>query len=480
MYVKHGLMYLLAKLVPVLASFISLAAYTRWLGTEDYGIYTTLAVLVSSLHGFLFGWLNIGAMRFWDAEGVSAQAMQRLMGFVVVAMTVMMGIVAAGYVLWSGKPDIALVFACLFGSTVFYESLQRVNVVTQRASRYVALELVRTLVTLGSGLALVWLGYSWRGVGAGVILGMLVALCFADGVMDYWRVRWRDVDQAVLRKILRYGLPLSLSAVLLDVIYTSDRLLLSALVGVAAAGKYAVAYNIPHQVIFMLSSSLNLAAYPMIVRALENEGQAAAEEKFRQYLLVSVGLLLPAVLGLVGISRSFIPLLMGQAFVDSSIRLWPWVGAAVLGHSLYAFYIFMSFQIAQRSAEAVKVVALGALANIPLNVLLIPRFGLEGAVAGSALSYLLCVVYGYFRGDARFRIRIPWRDTLKVGLAAAFMLWGMGYIPDHAGVLTVLVKILTGIVLYAGMVLLLNIGGIHAYLHGLPGWVRMRYARGET
>jgi O-antigen/teichoic acid export membrane protein len=477
MYVKHSLMYLLAKLAPVLASFISLAAYTRWLSTDEYGVYTTLTVLVSSLHGFLFGWLNIGAMRFWDAEGVSAQAMQRLMGFVVVSVSMFAGIFAAGYAGWRGNADVAVAFAALFGSTAFYESFQRINVVTQRVGRYVRLELVRTLVTLGSGLLLVWLGYSWQGVMAGVVLGMLVALGFARGVLTYFRVRWRDVDLAVFRKILHYGVPLSLSAVLLDVIYTSDRLLLSALLGVSAAGQYSVAYNIPHQVIVMLSSSLNLAAYPVIVRVLEQEGLAQAEEKFRQYLLLLLGVLIPAVMGLVGISHSFIPLLMGQEFVGSSIRLWPWVGAAVLGHCLYSFYVFVSFQLARRTVEAVKVVALGACINVPLNLLMIPRFGLEGAVASSAFSYWLCVVYGYYRGGEGFRMHIPWLELGKVVFAAAFMLWGMGYIPDQANVLTLLVKIVVGIVLYGSVVLLLNIGGIRAYWLDAVEMLRMRYAK---
>ena len=477
MYIKHGLIYLLAKVAPVLASFISIAAYTRWLSTEEYGIYTTLVIFASSLNGFLFGWLNISVMRFWDTEAFSAMAMQRLVSFTVMSIVIVIGFFAAAYALFVGHTLLALAFFILFSSSALYESYQRVNIVSQQVNLYFQVEVIRTLLTLLAGLALVWLGYSWFGIVIGVILGSLCALFFSRGISRYVRFYWDELDLTLLKKTLQYGLPLSFSAILLDVIYTSDRFLLSLLQGTADAGKYTAAYNIPHQIILMLTSSLNLAAYPVIVRVLENDGQTQAEKKFKQYLLVLLGVTIPAVFGLVGISRCFVPLLMGSEFVESTIMLWPWIGVAVLSHCLYSFYIFLSFQLAKRTTDAIKVVAVGALASLPLNVILISTFGLKGAVISSAIAYLLCVIYGYLLGRNSFKMNVPWVDLFKVLIASCIMLFAMNHLVDMANVTTIILKILLGVLVYAGMVLLLNIGDVRVYFTDFKTVVLARYMR---
>ncbi len=477
MYVKHGLVYLLAKIAPALASFITVAAYTRWLSTEEYGVYTTLLVLVSSMNGFLFGWLYVGIMRFWNAQDVSAEAVQRLISFSVVVISAVVGLLAGGYALLMGHAMIAGSFFLLFTCTALYESYQRVNSITLQVQRYLLAEVTRTVLTLGIGLLLVWAGYSWTGAMGGVTLGIVLTLVVFGGIWRYLLVQWRAVDYSILRKILKYGLPLALSSVLLDVIFTSDRLLLSFLSGYSDAGQYAVAYNVPHQIIMMLTSSLNLAAYPIVIRMLEQEGQEQAEAKLEQYFLLLMGVAVPAIFGLIGISNAFIPLLIGPEFVDASLQLLPWIGLAVLEHCLYMFYVSLSFQLGKTTGDAVKVVALAAAVNLILNLALIPQFGMMGAISGSIFSYMICLIYGYLLGRKSFRLVIPWRELGKVLLASAIMLLLMEQIPDMGGVLSVALRIAVGVIVYSTVVLLLNIGDIRQYVKTVLVAMNNRYQR---
>lgn len=477
MYIKHGLIYLLAKVAPALASFITVALYTRWLTPIDYGVYTTILVIVSSLHGFLFGWLNIGIMRFWNVKEISEDAVKQLITFMVISISGLVGMGAVCYALIAGHGAIAASFFLLFISTALFESYQRINAITLQVNHYLRVEVVRTLLTLVIGVGLVWLGYSWFGAMGGVTLGIFITLLLVGGAQRYLHANWKTVDVSILKKMLMYGLPLSLSSVLLDVIYTSDRLLIGTLMDYSAAGQYAVAYNIPHQILLMIISSLNLAAYPIVVRALEHEGQEPAEAKLEQYLLVLLAGALPAAVGLVGISGSFLPLLLGQEFVNVSLQLLPWICVAVLSHCLYSFYIFMSFQLAKNTTVAIKVGLLGAIINIPLNLLLIPKFGLTGAVSASAMAYLLCIVYGYYLGVKNFRLRIPFWELGKVIVAVITMSMTMRYLSDQANVQTVLLKIILGGFTYAGMAILLNIGNVNALLKSKTGALTSRYWR---
>ena len=62
---KHGFFYLFAKLTPLLASFILLAVYTRFLTVEDYGLFTTIQAIAYSISGFMFSWFYVGLMRLF-------------------------------------------------------------------------------------------------------------------------------------------------------------------------------------------------------------------------------------------------------------------------------------------------------------------------------------------------------------------------------------------------------------------------------
>lgn len=472
MYVKHGLIYLLAKLAPALASFVVLAAYTRWMSTEEYGVFTTILVVASSVSLFAFGWLYVGIMRFWDRQAMSAGAVERLVTVSVIGIALLVGLFTAIFGWWSGQPAVAAGFFAVFLGSAFYEAYQRINSITRKVNHYLLAEVGRTLFTTGIGLLLVWLGYSWMGAIGGVLLGILLVLLVSGAFWKHFRLCWREVDMTVLKTLLVYGLPLSLSLVLLEVIHTSDRIMIGWLRGYAEAGEYAVAYNLPFQILMMLTSSLNLAAYPVVIRTLEREGKEQAEARLRQYFVLLMGVSIPAIFGLVGIADIFIPLLVGEEFVAASLQLLPWIGLAVFANCIYLFYVSLSFQLAQHTAGSVKVVGVAAVVNLLLNLLLIPGYGLLGATAASIAAYLICLVYGYFLGRQYFALQVPWKEVGVILLASVGMYGLMRALPEVSlpGVVLLVLRILVGIASYAMLVWLLDIGNVRELLKGRLGW----------
>lgn len=472
MYVKHSLIYLLAKLTPALASFVVLAAYTRWMSAEEYGIFTTILVVASSVSLFAFGWLYVGIMRFWDKQELSAGAVERLISVSVLAIALVVGVLAGLFAWLTGQVWVATGFFLVFLSSAFYEAYQRINAITLQVNHYLLAEVGRTLLTMGSGLLLVWWGYAWLGAIGGVVLGVLLVLVVSGAWWRYFRPAWQASDRSVLKALLVYGLPLSVSFVLLEIIHTSDRVMLGWLLGYARAGEYAVAYNLPFQILMMLTSSLNLAAYPLVIRTLEQAGREQAEAQLQQYFVWLMGVSIPAVLGLLGIAELFIPLLVGEAFVPASLHLLPWIGLAILANCTYLFYVSLAFQLAEYTAGSVKVVGVAAVVNVLLNLILIPTYGLLGAVLASLAAYLICVVYGYYLGKQYFALNIPLLETAKILLAAVAMYALMQQTPALAvhDAYTVVLKILLGMTSYAVLVWLLDIGQVRQFIKARLGW----------
>ena len=100
-----------------------------------------------------------------------------------------------------------------------------------------------------------------------------------------WKgARIGSLDPALLRGMLRFGLPLAATFALGFVVSFSDRFMISGLIGIHNAGLYAAGYDLAQQSIEVLMLVVFLAAYPLIVRTLEQSGPVAAREQLKRYV----------------------------------------------------------------------------------------------------------------------------------------------------------------------------------------------------
>jgi len=464
MYIKHGFIYLLSKLAPAMSSFIVLAAYTRWMTTEEYGVFSTLVIVVGSSSMFLFSWLYVGIMRFWENQQIDNDSIVYLISISVLVISALVGLCAAVFAVVTGQFEVALACWCLFVCAVMFEAGQRINSITREVNRYLWAEIGRTLLTMAFGLLLVWLGYAWQGAVLAIVIGMLLVALFS--MRQYFRFSWKKTDVGVLKMLLVYGLPLSFSIALLEVVNTADRLMIGWFMGYASVGEYAVAYNLPFQIMMIVSSSLNLAAYPVVVRILEQAGKQAAERKLRQYFIWLMLVSVPAVFGLIAVADLLIPLLVGEDFVESALSLMPWVSVAIFANCTYLFYVSFSFQLAEQTMGALKVAGVAAVINVVLNLFLIPVYGLWGAVIASITAYGFCLGVGFYVGRKYFALNIPVFSLLKIVVSALVMYVVIDNFPvlSWPAIVLLAMKISVGVVVYTVLIWLFNIADIRQML----------------
>ena len=464
MQLRHSLFYLLAHGIPALAAFFTLALYTRWLSPEAYGLYSTLLVMANSANIILFNWVYVALMRYWNTSEFQEDELTSLVGVVLVTGSVLIIGVATGYFLFTRDALIAATIAILMISNAIYMGYQRINSISLQAERYLFIELVRVVFTTLLAVGLVLTGYSWYGILLATSLGFLLIPLVSP---HFWQLFWhypKSLNYRKLLKLLKYGWPLSLTFMLLELIHATDRILLSWLVGFEAAGQYAVAFSLPFQLLILVASAINMAAYPLILQVLEQQGEEAAKAKLADYLLILLGLLLPSYFGLIAVSRDFMPLLIGADYLGESLRLLPLIGFLLIINAIYLFYISLAFQIAKQTHKTVWVVGLAALLNLILNLILIPFYQINGAIFASLISYLICVIYGYRLSAIFFKMPILWLELGKLIIAASLMLIALKNLPIGTGLLEGLVRILIGVILYLAMIWLLNISKVRLVL----------------
>jgi O-antigen/teichoic acid export membrane protein len=226
--------------------------------------------------------------------------------------------------------------------------------------------------------------------------------------------------------LLAYGLPLTATVALNFVIASSDRFLVAWFLGTEAAGTYAAGYDLGWLAVTTLMLIVNLAGYPLVIRAMEGAGPAAAQVQLQQNGLLLVAVALPTVALVVMLAPNIARVVLGAPFRADGARLLPWIALAAFLAGARLYYANLAFQLSRNTLGQLWVSLAAALLNLGLNWLWIPRFGLLGAAWATLLAYGLALILGWWFGRRVFPLPMLPADALKplgATLAMALALW---------------------------------------------------------
>lgn len=197
----------------------------------------------------------------------------------------------------------------------------------------------------------------------------------------------------------------------------SETYLLSAYVGPAELGFFTIAAGLARGGVELLSSGVNAVLMPLMGHAYGSGGT----ERVNAILADSIRFFMFAGLLLAGVgfmcADSIILLMYGAQYQPAVIVFRVMVVVAGLTLSQGAFGALLSTTDNQRIRAVVAVVSVAL--SVVLAVLLVPRYGLNGAMAATALSSSVIFILlggGIVRS---FAVPLDWRLLGKLMLAAA-------------------------------------------------------------
>ena len=106
--------------------------------------------------------------------------------------------------------------------------------------------------------------------------------------------------------------------------------------------------------------------------------------------------------------------------------------------------------------------AIPAAANLVLTFLLIPRFGLDGAMWATTASYVLGALASFALGRRVMPLPIPWDALARCGLAATAMAVVVGLVPAYGGAVELIAKAVVGVVVYGLCAFTLDAAGLRS------------------
>lgn len=224
----------------------------------------------------------------------------------------------------------------------------------------------------------------------------------------------------VTKMLLRSGgilLPTMLAAWALQV---SDRLFLGQYVSEADLGYYAIA-NRMAGLVGVAMAPIYAAWIPLALAMQQRTGATERYISMSRYLIAAV---LMIGLGISLFATEILIILTRPAYLPAA----PYVGFLVYMHIFSGFGAVFSTGalLGKQLASFTGAVVVGAILNMLLNIVLIPRFGVWGATLSTVIGYALPQIILYLVLQQRFPIAYPIDRFLAVlGVEFALMLIGL-------------------------------------------------------
>lgn len=452
MLLRHGFQYLLARGLPGVLNFLAIAVYTRLLNPEEYGAYTLTIATVSAADALLLHWLRLALLRFLPkaqaGDTATPATILRIYAILSVGVSVL-AIALSWFVLQDAfMQQIVLLGAILFvvqGAFELTVERERSELSPRKYGLYAG---IKSVVALAVGAALALAGLGAFGLLIGLIVAMILPLLILGGAGRWIAASKGSYDPALARQIATYGLPLAATSTLAFLVTGSDRFMLAGFIDTAAAGQYAVGYDLAQFTLGLLLSIVNLAAYPLIVNTYEKEGEAVAQRVLRWALSLMLLIGLPATAGLAVLSPNIAGVLVGSGFEDAATMIIPGIAVGALLAGLKAFYLDLAFQLKGNTMPQVWVLLVTVVLNIGLNVALIPTMGIVGAVYSTVAANVVAILLSWWLGRSSFRIPLPDRTMLPILVATALMLGALLLVRHWTGPLALVGQVAIGVIVF--------------------------------
>jgi O-antigen/teichoic acid export membrane protein len=263
---------------------------------------------------------------------------------------------------------------------------------------------------------------------AGILIGT-----FGTGVAfllwQLWRERRRIALRfraALLRRMIRFGLPTMPAELSLYSLNFIDRILIVRLAGLAEAGLYALAIKFA-QGMNVVARAFQLA-WPPLAYSITDDDEAR-----RAYSLVFTwfaAVCAFVVAGLWLLARWIVDLLAAPEYFSA----YKAVGLLSTAVGLYALYLVLVVILGRtgRTEFNLPATIAGTVVNIVLNLILIPSHGIVGAGIALVASYAVILVLMYALTQRLFPVPYEWgRLALLVGVTAVMVAAGELLLPDH-------------------------------------------------
>ena len=383
----------IARVVSILVSFFTIAIVARYLGPDNYGkiSYAQSFVAIFSV----FASLGIDQVLYRDLiahpekekELLGTAFVSKLFfGSITLITTLLVSVVVKNDPILTWLIFI-ITFSFLFQSFGVIAHAFSAKVKAKYTS-YVAIIIAFLIPALK--LALIYFG---KGILYFAVVISFEALIFAFGyvyiymhIFRYSPLDWR-FSVHTFKGLLRRSWPLMLASLSGYIYGRIDQVMIQHFLDSAAVGVYGIAVRLTEFLSF-LPGIIVASLFPAIMNAREHD-TIEYKKRFRYLTLLCIIISTFLAICLFILSPLIVSVLFGKEFFESIhlLRIYVWSNIGTISVILMQNY----FVAENKSLHFLFFSVFGASINLGLNVVLIPRFGAQGAAYATLITLFLVV-----------------------------------------------------------------------------------------
>ncbi|HEU4945032.1 MAG TPA: oligosaccharide flippase family protein [Solirubrobacterales bacterium] len=425
-----GAAYTAASIVSKLIAVALLPLYTRYLTPADYGAAEVMFAAVVSLSIIVRLGTIEALLRFYykedeDPARVVATSFAALFWFATGAALIALPFAGpiSEALLARPAPDLARISIGGLWVLTMIEYLLTLFRLEERARAFFVTTILNVLAAIGLTVVLV---VGFEEGARGLLIGSYAsgAVFVAALVVVHRRRLSLRFERPLLRRLMRFGLPTMPAELSLYALNFVDRIIIVRTVGLAEAGLYSLAVKFA-QGVNVLVRGFQLA-WPPLAYSIRNDNDAR-----RAYAAVVTWFVAGCAFVVTGmwlLSRWIVRALAAPEFFDS----YEAIGLIATGVTLYALYMVLVVILGRTGRTEFNFPATaGALvANVALNLILVPPLGIVGAGIALVASYLVVLALMYGFTQRLFPVSYEWGRLLRVvAVSSALVLFGELLLP---------------------------------------------------
>lgn len=261
-------------------------------------------------------------------------------------------------------------------------------------------------------------------------------------------IKFRKVTLKEIANHIKPNLILFIPVIAVSIYKMMDKIMLGNMAKIVEVGYYENAekiINIPTAII----STLGTVMLPKMSNIVAKGDESKMSEYIEKSIYFIMFMSLPMSLGLIAIGRNFAPLFFGEQFKKTGYIIQ--MLAMSLPFLSFANVIRTQYLIPKEKDKIYIIsVILGAITNLIMNLIFIPRFGAVGAAIGTIAAEIIVMIYQSIcvKNDIYVKkyLKISFNSFIKSIIMFA-IIYPINYIAINPAI-TIMIQIFLGVIIY--------------------------------
>jgi len=255
------------------------------------------------------------------------------------------------------------------------------------------------------------------------VLITVLATSGANIINIFARKKFCDIRFRFGVKLKKHLLPIFIlfaNSIAMTIYINSDVTILGLISGNYYVGLYSVATKV-YTMLKSLLGALIVVSIPRLSSYLGAENKKQYVETSSIILNALITIAVPAMVGTFALSDEIVLILSGREYIAASMSLK--ILSVALVFSIFSwFYTSCVLVVNKQDRSVLKATTLAAVANIVMNVILIPYFNQNAAAFTTALAELISAFVCYLYGRKYFRANLQKNDIISVLMGSVLIL----------------------------------------------------------